>query len=290
MDENTNKENEPLKLEINTDAGQASGVSNSSAVADNNTVTQETSKMEVHHHHHTHHKRKNFMDYFFEFLMVFLAVTAGFIAENIREKYIENHREKDYIQSVSEDLTQDIYTLDSILRIRKNKDIMLDSLLYLLNSADPNLHGNDIYYYARWSPRTYRFYSHDRTILELKNSGNWRLLNKKVVSDALQVYDELVRSLTVYIEQREESLVLIMYHSLNKLFDNQVFNEMVEGLNFVRPVHHPRLLTVDKAAINEFSNQIHFLKNANLYFINTSTTLLINAKKTLELIKKVYNE
>jgi hypothetical protein len=39
--------------------------------------------MEVHHHPHV--EKKNFKDYFLEFVMIFLAVTLGFIAENIRE-------------------------------------------------------------------------------------------------------------------------------------------------------------------------------------------------------------
>ena len=251
-------------------------------------TNQEKENMEVHHHPDLHHKPKKWKEYFLEFLMIFLAVTMGFFAESIREHFVEKKREIEYVHSVSEDLRQDIYTLDSILFVRNKKNIMLDSLIYLLNNPNPNEHGNDIYYFARWSPRTYRFYSHDRTILQLKNSGNWRLLQKTNVSNALQVYDELVRSLTVYIEQREESVILIMYPTINKLFDNQVFNRMVNGLNFERPTNNPLLLSTDKTILNEFSNQLHFVKNTNLYFINTSTTLLKEAKKTLDLINKEY--
>lgn len=241
------------------------------------------------HHAHAPQKEKKIKHYLFEFLMLFLAVSAGFFVENLRERIVENKREKEYILSVSEDLKLDIYTIDSIINIRKKKDLLLDSLLYLLNYTDPNKNGNDIYYYARWAPRTYRFYSNDRTMLQLKNSGNWRLIHKKEVSTALQLYDELVRSLTLYIEQREESLVLIMYSSINKLFDNRVFNTMVNGLSFVRPVNNPQLLSTSKADLNEFCNQLHFLKNSNLYFTITSQTILNNARKTLELLKKEYH-
>jgi hypothetical protein len=38
--------------------------------------------MEV--HHYPQGEKKYFKDYFLEFLMIFLAVTLGFIAENIR--------------------------------------------------------------------------------------------------------------------------------------------------------------------------------------------------------------
>ncbi len=51
--------------------------------------------MEVHHHPHMGHK--HFKEYFLEFLMIFLAVTMGFIAENIREHFTDRSKETEYI-------------------------------------------------------------------------------------------------------------------------------------------------------------------------------------------------
>ena len=45
--------------------------------------------MEVHHHPDLHHNRKKFQEYFLEFLMIFLAVSMGFIAENTRESIVK---------------------------------------------------------------------------------------------------------------------------------------------------------------------------------------------------------
>ena len=67
--------------------------------------------MEVHQHSHT--PRKKWTHYFWEFLMLFLAVTLGFFVENQREHYIEAKREKQYIQSFYEDLTADERDLQS---------------------------------------------------------------------------------------------------------------------------------------------------------------------------------
>lgn len=64
---------------------------------------------------------------------------------------------------------------------------------------------------------------------------------------------------------------------------------MVNGLGFDRPKTNPQLRSFDKETVNEFSNQIHFLKNSNLFYINISTTLLNNARSTLALIEKEYN-
>ena len=47
--------------------------------------------MEVHHPHHPTHKKK-WSEYIIEFVMLFAAVTLGFLAENLREHQIMNHR------------------------------------------------------------------------------------------------------------------------------------------------------------------------------------------------------
>ena len=47
--------------------------------------------MEV--HSHSHMPRKKWTHYFWEFLMLFLAVFCGFLAENQREHFVEHQRE-----------------------------------------------------------------------------------------------------------------------------------------------------------------------------------------------------
>jgi hypothetical protein len=58
--------------------------------------------MEVHHHPHLDsdsHRKKNFKEYFLEFLMIFLAVTLGFFAESLREHINDKAKSEQYIQS-----------------------------------------------------------------------------------------------------------------------------------------------------------------------------------------------
>lgn len=230
---------------------------------------------------------KRFKHYLFDFFMLFLAVTLGFFVENLREQLVENSRSKDYITSVSEDLKQDIILIDSLIAKRELKNQMLDSLLYFLNSANPNEHGNDIYYFTRWAPRTYRFYPNDRTIQQL-NSGNWRLIRNRKVSDALLSYNGTVRSIINYVQQREEALTLTLYNSINKLFDNRVFESMLDGLSFIRPIGNPPLLSTNRLQLNEFCNQIHFVKNSNYFFISTAKSLRNSADKTLAILNNEY--
>ena len=60
------------------------------------TPNQEPENMEVHHHPDIHHEKKKWKEYFFEFLMIFLAVAMGFFAEQIRERHVEKERLQNY--------------------------------------------------------------------------------------------------------------------------------------------------------------------------------------------------
>src|SRR4026207_1832081 len=110
--------------------------------------------MEV--HAHTHTARKKWTHYFWEFLMLFLAVFCGFLAENFREHQVEHRREKKYIISLIKDVELDITSLQQSAAIRRMYINYYDSLVYLLkNYTDSGL--NDIYFYARHSGRTTEF-------------------------------------------------------------------------------------------------------------------------------------
>jgi hypothetical protein len=58
--------------------------------------------MEVHHHPQV--EKKNFREYILEFMMIFLAVTMGFFAENIREHFAEEKIAKEYLETFQQEL------------------------------------------------------------------------------------------------------------------------------------------------------------------------------------------
>ena len=87
--------------------------------------------MEV--HGHTHTPRKKWTHYLWEFLMLFLAVFAGFLAENQREHIIEGKRAKQFLQSMLVDVQTNMKNLDSLLKqdriILANHDSLVNWLL-----------------------------------------------------------------------------------------------------------------------------------------------------------------
>jgi len=95
--------------------------------------------MEVHAHAHSSPDkggtaRKKWTHYFWEFLMLFLAVFCGFLAEYQLEHKIEKDREKQYIRSFEEDLDNDILDLDGQISLCQIYGNAADSLTYCSNT------------------------------------------------------------------------------------------------------------------------------------------------------------
>jgi len=138
--------------------------------------------MEVHHHSHT--ARKKWTHYFWEFLMLFLAVFCGFLAENQREHMIEHRREKRYMVSLVEDLKND----SAFLSLSINKLIpyhlrWLDSTLHLFKSSD--LKGKDRLIYQAFMLGTawgYNFHPTERTLSQLHTEGFHLIRNKNATN------------------------------------------------------------------------------------------------------------
>src|SRR4030095_6080940 len=106
--------------------------------------------MEVHHHSHlasgeTHTERKKWTHYFWEFLMLFLAVTLGFFVENQREHYIEHLRAKQYASFLYSDLIKDTTNLSQRIEYMASGIKKIDTLISILKSPAPETCTKSIY-------------------------------------------------------------------------------------------------------------------------------------------------
>src|SRR5271169_6835918 len=89
-------------------------------------------KMEVHHHPELPHgEKKRFKEYFLEFLMIFLAVTLGFVAENLREHITSRSKEKEYIRAFVRNVQEDTARLRYIIQFDSVQVAGIDQFLRL---------------------------------------------------------------------------------------------------------------------------------------------------------------
>ncbi|MFI5185714.1 MAG: hypothetical protein ACHQF0_03265 [Chitinophagales bacterium] len=148
--------------------------------------------MEVHHHPHV--EKKRFKEYFLEFIMIFLAVSLGFIAENIRESLVNKENEKHYMQNLVSDLRADTANLNYCMYYQGLEYDMLDSALNIpigqlahVNTQDTFFHYIFLYYSL-----VPTFAQSNNTISQLK-AGGFNIISNKSVIDSInflyQKYD-----------------------------------------------------------------------------------------------------
>jgi len=134
--------------------------------------------MEV--HAHTHTARKKWTHYFWEFLMLFLAVFCGFLAENFREHQVEKNRAKQYIRSFYEDLKNDTARLNTLIIYDDEKITALKTMYDCYDTVSQNLTATGCMGVLIKHSRSNRgFVLTDRTLKQLANAGGYRLLNKE---------------------------------------------------------------------------------------------------------------
>jgi hypothetical protein len=143
--------------------------------------------MEV--HHHAHVANKKFKEYFFEFLMIFLAVTLGFIAENIRLRRESREIEKRNMEIIVDNLNSDTAQLSFIINGNIVRSMMTDSLIMQkqYDMSDTNVLKQVINFYSKITT-DYIFHSNDAALEQMKSSGSLRLVKSKKVLDSLFNY------------------------------------------------------------------------------------------------------
>jgi hypothetical protein len=182
--------------------------------------------MEVHQHSHTGKKKR--IHYFWEFLMLFLAVFLGYQTENLREHKQEHRRERQYIHSLLLDLAEDTFQLTKTSAFRLNREEKLDSLIRELGGKDVKAHAAGIYRLSLESDDYETFSRSDRTIQQLKNAGGMRLIRNDSVNNAIMYYDNFIINELEWNGRSEADKInfykQLRYQVLNSQLINKVSN------------------------------------------------------------------
>ena len=240
--------------------------------------------MEV--HSHTLTERKKFTHYLLEFLMLFLAVFCGFLAENQREKVL--------MKSMLKDLEADTTNFYRMIHGISEFNTHVDSLRVLIeNTSDLNKSAKEIYQQQVWMNLYFKAIYTDRTIEQLKNSGNFRLIRNTAVSDGIIEYDGYVRNFV--IDMQDEGL-LAQSKKVGDcsagIFKSVVFrNWMKDWVNNpqIELPPPPYFLSTDRKQIDTYINLLDKYAVFNSWFILNTQFAVKKAKDLDSLIKKQYH-
>ena len=247
--------------------------------------------MEVHHHPDLHHKPKKWKEYLLEFLMIFLAVTMGFIAENIREIISHGEIEKVYLKSLVQDVKDDIRTINDQQRIFNQRVILLDSLIEILDASAITQNTGNLYYYARLATKSNTFSGNTRTFDQMKNTGGFRLIKNNEVAETIMSYYSILQQIK-QLELTGEEGELNEYRKIAvQIFNADIFNQINStSMNLVtRPSDNPPLRTNDKKLLGDLAGWVHYIKNTRIGIYQYKKDLLEKGEILIRQIQKEYN-
>jgi hypothetical protein len=229
--------------------------------------------MEV--HAHTHTARKKWTHYFWEFFMLFLAVTLGFFVENQREHYVEHQREKQYVKSFYDDFKVDTAVIQRTSDEKIWVMAKLDSLQQILTTGTIEQNNELVYYFERFLVKNDVFTAQDVTYKQLLSSGNLRYFKNldlyKKIADYYNLYERYQ-----LLAEGEFGTAAELTETESRLFNaadlNSLYNKDVTTFYtiFKRPdkKFHP---------VNADKQQLNFLqiKTGNVYNTTKSAALFL---------------
>jgi hypothetical protein len=241
--------------------------------------------------------KRNFISYFKEFLMLFLAVFCGFMAENYRDNQSEIAFAKEYAKSLIKDLENDTLMINGIIG---QKNVILKSMDSISEIVHHGISGNMVrgsFYYnvqmVSFSPTTTW---NDATLIQITQSGNLRYFKNAELVNKISAYysrqgyisglidaDKIKRNTTLEIKSR----ILNNYH--NKSFSSLLPSRANETADSLMHLMMP-LQNSDKDLLNEFVNS---LENRKFYFTlvlsETYPMIKSQAHELIFLLKEEYN-
>jgi len=162
--------------------------------------------MEVHHHPHIPTHAKPWKEYLLEGLMIFVAVTLGYGAENVREHYVETKKALISAKNLYVDVTYDSigYARNTINRSRQDSCFEIINAFYNNNTLDKEI--PSVYAAHGYITRRMLYQMNTLALDEVKNSGTLKFLESDELKAAIQRYASFGSGLKLR-EQREFSYI-----------------------------------------------------------------------------------
>ncbi|MEI6696055.1 MAG: hypothetical protein WCO13_08300 [Bacteroidota bacterium] len=247
--------------------------------------------MEV--HHHPDIRKKNFKEYIFEGLMIFMAVTLGFFGERLRENLTEQAKENELMVSMIEDTQTDIANIEKIIALNKTRVLKLDTISNRCFNYGKN--GNNdasLYSLIKSCIRHPDFVSPvERTMSQLKNAGGMRLIQKQAAVDNIIYYDDILKKLLNQQDYYELHLKVLL-DATEHLFNMKYFP--LNPLTFLwesdaKALLSAKLIDQNKLSILEFGNKAKILQGIVMFYLIRLEEAKQQAILLAEILKKEYH-
>ncbi|HSU29252.1 MAG TPA: hypothetical protein VLJ68_12785 [Chitinophagaceae bacterium] len=247
--------------------------------------------MEV--HAHTHTARKKWTHYLWEFLMLFLAVLCGFLAENQREHMVEHQREKQYMVALLKDLEADTAHLKAGFPLKTERTRAIDSLFdyFSVHKNEPRI-PRFVHNLMRRSSWDRNYDRNNITLSQLKNSGNMRLIRKLDVLDSILTYDFSWERADNYYKETYWSSSAVINDYIKKILNDYAllpYYKENESTAARLPENSTLTITIKPDLLLEYLNHLHKVKVTIRQDKEFYEDIEKEAERLISLIKKEYH-
>jgi hypothetical protein len=238
--------------------------------------------MEVHHHPEV--EKKGFKEYLLEGLMIFLAVTMGFIAENIRENISEHKRAAEFARSYYSDIRKDTTLLHQALRFSAHKIAAIDSIETVMRQPPAVRNDTTIVTKGIVASAVLPFEPSTENYEQMKSSGIIRSLKKKMIG-LMNEYDLQARHVVRREDITQKFITEQMVPFIMTTGDLGGSYDIMTGTKITHKIH----LEWDPPMARKYLNIAIFVKILTLRSMQEYRKQLVVADKVLKELEKEYD-
>ena len=284
MPENTGEKQ--LDIVTNTQSETSPDQGNPIVTIEAGKLNQASENMEVHAHDLHKAPGHGLKHYLFEFLMLFLAVFCGFLAENQRERMIEHHRENEYARHLLADLRAD--SLFFAKRAEKMSEVLRQHHeFYQLMTGTIKPSNKDILCHLLPIFFIYDLQTTPATYNQMKASGSLRYMQQEELVNLIQKYYEvrLLRA-NLGLDITREFFNNFLQPFLQKHFRVQDYDIVSVTIKSDSPVFLDRSGQSEQELLNMFETYGRQIQVIQDRIITPTMTILNNL---ITLLKKEYH-
>ena len=244
--------------------------------------------MEVHHHPTV--EKKNFKEYFLEFLMIFLAVTMGFFAENIREHYTEKANTKEYLETYRDELLQQQILYNTYKKIYQKKIIFCDSIRFIFFNGEENTKMDALKRLVTQGLTLVEIPINTSSYDQIVNSGALRYISDIGLRDSMSVYKGQIETIKNYNNRVLQGIInstfeiskLQDFHDMVSADTSASYNLLAAHVPDIKPFEHltgeQRNSIVYYYVAYIYQSQSDLRRIRNLYASNQNLVAMVNAQ------------
>lgn len=240
-------------------------------------------------------KSKKFKQYFFEGIMIFIAITLGFFADNLRDAIGERNKADEYVITMRNNLVKDTIKLDGLISYYTRKIQLNDTLFHLLNQSHETIDRATYYATIRSLTASVFFQISGSAPNEFRSADLISILEDEKLFQMTIKYDSLFSDYRTLLEL-EQSYQLIYMQNLYKVTESEILRDTysfkIDGYNFPAPKipMGTGIPEFNTNLINEFKGILTSMRLVSLSNIYEFDCIKKGAKETIEHIDEFYNK